>query len=279
MAAEPIIQACGLTRRYGRKTAVDGLNLAVYPGEIFGLLGPNGAGKTTTILMLMGLSEPSAGTCSVLGLSPRDKPLEIKRRVGYLPENVGFYPDMTARQNLRYVAELNRLESAEALVAENLELVGLAEAADLKVSAFSRGMRQRLGLAEVLIKSPEIFFLDEPTLGLDPDGIDRMLDLIADLSAARKLTVVLSSHLLHLVERVAHRVAILKKGRLMASGRIADLAAEAGLEPNLPAVYRHYFNAPEGPCSVRAGVTSEHLSRVQAESLSRLVADADSESP
>ena len=278
MAGEPVIQACGLTRRYGAVTAVDGLNLSIYPGEIFGLLGPNGAGKTTTILMLMGLSSPSAGTCSVFGVSPQDNPLEIKRRVGYLPENAGFYTDMTARQNLRYVAELNRLESAEGLVGQNLELVGLAEAADLKVAAFSRGMKQRLGLAEVLIKSPEILFLDEPTLGLDPDGIDHILDLIAELSAERKLTVVLSSHLLHLVERVAHRVAILKEGRLMAAGAIADLAAQAGLQPDLPAVYRHYFNAPEGPCSVRAGVMSEHLGRVQAESLSHLVADVDSES-
>jgi len=246
MSADPVILANGLTRRYGAKTAVDGLNLSICPGEIFGLLGPNGAGKTTTILMLMGLSAPSAGNCAVFGLSPWEKPLEIKRRVGYLPENVGFYADMTARQNLRYVAELNRLESIESRAAENLELVGLAEAADLKVSAFSRGMRQRLGLAEVLIKSPEILFLDEPTLGLDPEGIDQMLTLIADLAAARKMTVVLSSHLLHLVERVAHRVAILRKGRLMACGAIADLAAEAGLEPNLPAVYRHYFNLPPG---------------------------------
>lgn len=239
-----VIETRGLSKRYGRLKAVDNLNLRVRPGEVFGLLGPNGAGKTTTILMLLGLTEPSAGTARVFGLSPSDQPLEIKRRVAYLPENVGFYGDLSARRNLVFVAELNGLAGPEAAgaVEESLAAVNLAGAADRRVGTFSRGMRQRLGLAELLVKSPEIMFLDEPTLGLDPEGIDQILDLLAGLSAERGLTVLLSSHLLHLVERVAHRVAILKSGRLMAQGSVADLAGSAGLEPDLPLVYRHYFH-------------------------------------
>lgn len=240
----PVIETKDLTRRYGPVTAVDGLTISVGRGEIFGLLGPNGAGKTTTILMLMGLSERSSGQARVLGFDPAENPLEIKRRVGYLPENVGFYPDLSARQNLRFVAELNGLAGTELEGALNraLEAVGLTDAADRRAAVFSRGMRQRLGLAELLVKSPQIVFLDEPTLGLDPDGIDQMLGLIAELAEKQGLTVLLSSHLLHLVERVAHRVAILKKGRLMAAGPVAELAEAAGVENNLPAVYRRYFH-------------------------------------
>ena len=239
-----VIETRGLTKRYGQKTAVNNLNLCIGAGEIFGLLGPNGAGKTTTILMLMGLTVPDAGEALVLGLSPFKNPLEIKRRLGYLPENVGFYGEMTARQNLNFVSELNGLtgQARNKAVGEALNLVELASDADRPVSGFSRGMRQRLGLAEVLMKEPEILFLDEPTLGLDPEGIEKILSLIADLSADKGLTVVLSSHLLHLVEDLAHRVAILKAGHLMAAGTVGGLAGAAGLAPNLPAVYRHYFN-------------------------------------
>jgi ABC-2 type transport system ATP-binding protein len=156
---------------------------------------------------------------------------------------MGFYGDMTAWENLAYVAELNRLERPEGLLADNLKLVGLYEVRDRLVSAFSRGMRQRLGLAEVLIKKPKLIFLDEPTLGLDPDGIATMLGLIERLPKEMGLSVVLSSHLLHLVGRVAHRVAILKKGRLLAMGAVEELAGEAGLAPDLEEVYRHYFRA------------------------------------
>ncbi len=240
----PVIRARGLTKRYGRLTAVDGLDLSVEPGEVFGLLGPNGAGKTTTILMLLGLSEPTSGEARVFGLDPVDHPLEIKRRTGYLPENPGFYADLTARQNLRFVAALNRLTgpAGEAAIEGALVSVGLTEAADRRAGTFSRGMRQRLGLAEVLLKSPDLLFLDEPTLGLDPDGIEWLLDLIVELSRGRGLTVVWSSHLLHLVERVADRVAIVRRGRLAALGSPADLAAAAGLTGGLTEVYRHYFH-------------------------------------
>ncbi|MDR2141568.1 MAG: ABC transporter ATP-binding protein [Deltaproteobacteria bacterium] len=240
---ENVVETNNLTKRYGRETVVSGLNLLVRAREIFGFLGPNGAGKTTTLLMLLGLSEPSSGEARVLGLDPVKEPLKVKSQVGYLPENMGFYGDLTAQENLEYVAELNRLTHVQEIMAETLKLVGLWEARDRLVGTYSRGMRQRLGLAEVLIKKPKLIFLDEPTLGLDPEGIATMLDLIERLPREKGLTIILSSHLLHLVARVAHRVAILNRGHLLALGSIEELAQEAGLEPNLEEVYRRYFRA------------------------------------
>jgi ABC-2 type transport system ATP-binding protein len=195
--------------------------------------------------MLLGLSLPSGGKVSVLGYDPVAEPLQVKSRVGYLAENMGFYGDMTAKENLAYVAALNRLKDPPDKIAEVLELVGLAGDADRLVGEFSRGMRQRLGFAEVLVKDPKIAFLDEPTLGLDPDGIATMLEMITRLPRERGLTVILSSHLLHLVERVATRVGILRKGRLLAQGSVKELAEATGLQENLEAVYSHYFHRGE----------------------------------
>ncbi|HEX6513818.1 MAG TPA: ABC transporter ATP-binding protein, partial [Chloroflexota bacterium] len=157
-----LVETQHLTKRYGERTAVDDLNLALEEGEIFGLLGPNGAGKTTTILMLLGLTEPTEGKATVAGLDPQHEALKVKRVVSYLPENVGFYDDMSAVANLRYTAELNRIgrKEAEVLIEEALVDVGLAERAFDKVGQFSRGMRQRLAIADVLIKRPRLAFLD-----------------------------------------------------------------------------------------------------------------------
>ncbi|MDR1872254.1 MAG: ABC transporter ATP-binding protein [Deltaproteobacteria bacterium] len=241
---EYVVETNELTKRYGRETVVKGLNLKVRAGEIFGFLGPNGAGKTTTLLMLLGLSEPSSGWARVLGHDPVKEPLAVKSKVGYLPENTGFYGDLTARENLEYVANLNRLVDFERRLEETLTLVGLIEVQKRLVSTFSRGMRQRLALAEVLIKKPGLVFLDEPTLGLDPEGITTILELIARLPVELGVSVILSSHLLHLVDKVAHRVAILNKGRLLAMGSVAELAQAVGLsEPNLEEVYQKYYKA------------------------------------
>jgi len=167
-----VIETQDLSKHYGPVIAVDGLTLTLPKGEVFGLLGPNGSGKTTTILMLLGLTEPTSGAVRVLGYDPSRHPLEVKRRVGYLPDSIGFYDDLTARENLRYTARLNGLPraEAEARIDEVLARVGVASVADRRVGAFSRGMRQRLGLAEVLLKRPEIAILDEPTAGLDPEA-------------------------------------------------------------------------------------------------------------
>lgn len=248
MATQPVIETKGLTKYYGQQAAVDGLSLDVQQGEIFGFLGPNGAGKTTTILMLLGLTEPSRGEARVCGFNPTREPLKVKRLVGYLPENVGFYQDMSARENLRYVARLNDIpdEVSSQKIDEALGIVGLSEDAERRVGTFSRGMSQRLGIAEVLIKDPRVCFLDEPTLGLDPDGAIRMIDLIARLSRERKITMLICSHNLDQVQKISHRVGIMIKGKLVAVGPMEQLAKEKlGLgkqKYTLEQIYMKYFH-------------------------------------
>ncbi len=222
------IETRDLTKRYGDVTVVDRLNLHVKEQEVFGLLGPNGAGKTTTILMLLGLTEPAAGTVRVFDYNPIREPIKVKRVVGYLPEVVGFYDSLTARENLRFIADLNNLSPAETekRIDETLQLVGLTEERDMVISKFSRGMRQRLGIADVLIKQPKLVILDEPTSGLDPQGINQLLDLIAGLPG-KGTSVLLSSHQLHQVQRVCHRVGILSKGKMVVEGAIEQLGREA----------------------------------------------------
>jgi ABC-2 type transport system ATP-binding protein len=227
---EPVIRTEQLTKRYGELTAVDSLDLQVWAGEVYGLLGPNGAGKTTTILMLLGLSEPTSGQARVLGLDPSRKPLEVKRRVGYLPDNAGFYGEMSGRANLRYTARLNRLSSqvTEPRIQSLLDQVGLAEVADRRVDTYSRGMRQRLGIADALVKDPQVLILDEPTVGIDPQGVTEILALIRGLAEQRGIAVLLSSHLLSQVQSVCDRVGIFSLGRLVAQGTVADLGRVAG---------------------------------------------------
>jgi ABC-2 type transport system ATP-binding protein len=222
------IETTGLTKHYGSFVAVGGLDLAVREGEVFGLLGPNGAGKTTTILMLLGLTEPTAGTARVLGCHPTREPLKVKSLVGYLPDAVGFYEDMTARENLVYTAELNSIPRAiaRARIDALLERVGLAEVGDKRVGQFSRGMRQRLGIADVLLKNPRLIILDEPTIGLDPEGTRSLLDLVRRLSDEEGITVLVSSHLLEQVQRICDRVGIFVSGKMVAMGPIAQLGEQ-----------------------------------------------------
>ncbi len=223
-----LVETQQLTKKYGERTAVDALNLTLEEGEIFGLLGPNGAGKTTTILMLLGLTEPTEGTATVAGFNPQRDGLKVKRIVSYLPENVGFYEDISALANLRYTAELNRIrrKEAEELIEEALEEVGLADRAFDKVGTYSRGMRQRLAIADVLIKRPRLAFLDEPTLALDPDGVNQMLELILKLRRERGMTILLSSHLLEQVQRICDRIGIFVKGKMVALGGIEELGMQ-----------------------------------------------------
>jgi ABC-2 type transport system ATP-binding protein len=180
-----IIETEELTKVYNGQTAVDHLSFSVQEGEIFGFLGPNGAGKTTTLLMLLGLSEPTSGKATVLGLNPVRDPIKVKRQVGYLQENMGFYRDLNARQMLKFIGELNGIvgDALDERIEKAIETVGLLNEAEKKIDAYSRGMRQRLGIAEILVKDPNVAFLDEPTLGLDPDGTNRMISLIEKLVA------------------------------------------------------------------------------------------------
>lgn len=247
MKGQIIVETEDLTKRYGSQIAVDRLNIKIEEGEVFGFLGPNGAGKTTTILMFLGLTEPTSGRAKVIGFDPTREPFKVKERVGYLPENVGFYDDMDARQNLRYISKLNRIpdEASEKRIDYWLEMVGLSGEASKKVGTYSKGMRQRLGIAEVLIKEPKLVFLDEPTIGLDPDGTNRMLDLIQSLSREKKITLFLSSHLLDQVQRICDRVGIMINGNLVAIGPIEELAKrKLGLNQQdytLEEIYMKYF--------------------------------------
>ncbi|MDN5347937.1 MAG: type transport system ATP-binding protein [Clostridia bacterium] len=223
-----IIEAKNLSKHYGPVIAVDKLNLSIYEGEIFGLLGPNGAGKTTTILMILGLTEPTEGKVLVAGHDATREPLAVKSIVGYLPDNVGFYNDLTGRENLAYTAALNRIprEEADRRIARALQIVGLEKEADRRVREYSRGMRQRLGIADVMIKNPRVAILDEPTLGIDPKGVQELLALIVRLSRQEGLTVLISSHQLHQVQQICDRVGIFVQGKLLVEGPIASLGRQ-----------------------------------------------------
>jgi len=243
--SETIIELVDLTKKYRLFTAVDHINLTVRKGEIFGFLGPNGAGKSTTILMMLGLTEPTEGSVRVCGIDPERHPLEVKRRVGYLPEDVGFYDNRDGVFNLIYTARLNSIpeDEAKTRALELLQMVGLKDAAKKNAGQYSRGMRQRLGLADVLIKNPEIAILDEPTSGIDPQGVNFFLNLILKLRDEHGLTVLFSSHNLHQVEEVCDRVAIFNSGKLQAVGNIEALSNQIFGESghNLEEIYNCFF--------------------------------------
>jgi ABC-2 type transport system ATP-binding protein len=225
--SDNLIEAKNLVKRYDGTTVVKGVSFSVAPGEIFGLLGPNGAGKTTTILMLLGLSDITEGQARVVGYDPVREPLSVKRRVGYLPDQVGFYDNLTAADNMRYMARLIGLTPVqrEQRIKSSLEHVGLTEVADKRVTTFSRGMRQRLGLAEILMKDAQIAILDEPTSGLDPQATVELLAIIRNLKQ-HGVSVLLSSHLLDRVQSVCDRVALFNEGRIVLIGTVAELGRQ-----------------------------------------------------
>jgi len=225
--SENVIETQNLTKRYNGTAVVKGISFNVARGEIFGLLGPNGAGKTTTILMLLGLSDISDGQARVLGYDPVREPLAVKRRVGYLPDQVGFYDNLSAADNMRYTARLIGLDRAERerRIHDALVHVGLADVVDKRVQTFSRGMRQRLGLAEILMKDAQIAILDEPTSGLDPQATAELLQIIRNLKT-RNVTVLLSSHLLDRVQSICDRVALFNLGNIALLGSVAELGRQ-----------------------------------------------------
>jgi len=273
--SEPVISARGLTKRYGEAVVVDALDFDILKGETFGLLGPNGAGKTTTILMMLGLTDVSAGTVMVAGHDPVRQPLEVKRRVGYLPDLVGFYDHMTAVENLTYTARLMGIgrDVREMRIAEALGRVRLSDVANKTVATFSRGMRQRLGLAELIMKRPEIAILDEPTSGLDPQSTHEFLDMIGGLKR-EGVTILITSHLLDQVQRLCDRVALFRGGNILVMGTVPDLARQvlgAGFVVDVEAAA-----APGKELATRLGAIAGVLNvRQTAESTYRLTADHD----
>jgi ABC-2 type transport system ATP-binding protein len=224
------IEARGLSKRYGARNALDGLTFATNPGEVVGLLGPNGAGKTTTIRLLTTILEPTAGTFAVAGI-PGDRPTEIRRRIGVLPESAGYPQRQTGAEYLRYAARLfgrNRRDARE-VTDRLLGDVGLGDRAGARISSYSRGMKQRLGIARALINDPAVVFLDEPTLGLDPAGQREILATIGEIAVRRNATVVLSTHTLTEVEQVCGSVLILDRGKLRAAGPIGEVVGAGSL--------------------------------------------------
>jgi len=247
MDQKSVIETHELTKIYLNHTVVNNLSFSVKEGEIFGFLGPNGSGKTTTLLMLIGLTEPTKGWARVADYDPTREAIKVKRTVGYVPENIGFYSDMDAKENLQFLARLNNIPDSVSSkkIEEALENVGLKDDANKITGAYSRGMRQRLAIAEILIKEPKIVFLDEPTLGLDPDGTSRIIQHIQSLSREKNITVLLSSHDLKQVQKISDRIGIMINGKMIALGTIEQLAKEklgiGNKEISLDDVYMKYF--------------------------------------
>ncbi len=225
MDGENLVETRGLTKLFGGAvTAVDRLDLNVRRGEVYGFLGPNGAGKTTTLRMLLGLARPSSGTALVAGYAPGDR--RGLARLGALVESPAFYPYLSGRENLRVIADMSGAPAAR--IDQVLEQVDLAPRARSRYSTYSMGMKQRLGVAAALLKDPELLILDEPTNGLDPQGMVDMRNLIVELGKGRR-TVLVSSHLLGEVQQMCTRVGVIQKGRLLKEASIADLLGESGL--------------------------------------------------
>ena len=222
-----VIELTGLTKKYGDFTAVNDLNLQIRKGEIFGLLGPNGAGKSTTILMMLGLTEPTTGSVKVCDIDSTTHPIEVKRKVGYLPEDVGFYEDMTGIGTLVYTAALNGIRRKEAREkAERLlDQIGLGKEADKKAGKYSKGMRQRLGLADVLIKSPEVIILDEPTSQLDPIAASDFLETVKKINRDIGTTVIITEHRLQDIVPYADKAFVMDKGNVFLEGSPREIGA------------------------------------------------------
>ena len=227
MKDEYVLKVDNLTKVYPNgKIAVDNVSFAIKRGEIFGLLGPNGSGKTTTILMLLGMLDPTKGEISVLGYNPLISPLQIKRKVSYLPDSVGFYTNLTAYENIDYTTQFLNLDGKERnnRIEAALKKMRLYKKRNDKVKTFSHGMQQRLGLAEILIKQPTIAILDEPTQGLDPESVSEFLNIIKSFRDEYRMSVILSSHQLNQVQSVCNEVGLFSNGKLISHGSVNQLS-------------------------------------------------------
>lgn len=223
MNSEKIIEVHGLTKKFKNITAVNELNFTVYKGDIFGFLGPNGAGKSTTIRMLLSLIKPTSGSIRIFGKSLKKQRPEILKKTGAIVEKPDFYLYLSAYQNLEVLAKISGIHPAKKRIFEMLELVKLTGRADSKVKTFSHGMKQRLGIAQALLHDPELIILDEPTTGLDPQGMKEVRDLIVHLAKEQGKTILLSSHILKEIEEVATRMLIINNGRTQVEGEVSSL--------------------------------------------------------
>jgi ABC-2 type transport system ATP-binding protein len=218
-----MIRAIGLTKDYGSRRAIENLTFEAKQGEVVGFLGPNGAGKTTTMRILTGYMPPTYGTAQVAGFDILEDSIEVRRRVGYLPETVPLYPDMTVFDYLKFMADLRHIPNSDAIVDEALDMVHMEKRAEGYISNLSKGMRQRVGLAQALLHKPEVLILDEPTIGLDPAQVVEIRSVIRD--AGKERTVLLSTHILSEAQQLCDRVLIINKGRIVAEDTPENLQA------------------------------------------------------
>ena len=223
MEKEKVIEVKGLTKRYKNLTAVDNLDLNVHRGDVFGFLGPNGAGKSTTIRMLLTLIKPTSGSIKIFGKSMPQNRIEILKKIGAIVEKPDFYLYMTAYKNLEILGKISGADISKNNIMRLLEMVGLSERYNSKVKTYSHGMKQRLGIAQALLHDPELIILDEPTTGLDPQGMKEIRELILHLSKEQNKTVLLSSHILREVELIATRMIIINKGKTKVEGTVDEL--------------------------------------------------------
>jgi ABC-2 type transport system ATP-binding protein len=224
-----MIKLVSLTKRYGKLIAVNGINLEVAQGEVFGFLGPNGAGKTTTIKMMAGLLQPTGGTAIIGGYDIRQEPLKAKFITGFIPDRPFLYEKLTATEFMNFVANLYEMHDTKSRISELLDLFGLSEWAHELVENFSHGMKQRLVMASSLLHRPKVLVVDEPMVGLDPRGARLVKDIFKDL-ASKGVTVFMSTHTLEIVEQMCTRVAIINKGDIIAEGSVEDLGRMASMQ-------------------------------------------------
>lgn len=231
------IQISGLSKRYGDFVALDGLTLEIEQGQVFGFLGHNGAGKTTTINILTTLLEPSSGKAAVLGCDVVKQSMQARSHIGYVPENVRLYDTMTARDNLRFFARLSGIQKPDAVIESTLQLLDCPELAEKQVGAMSKGLRQRVGLAQAILHRPGVLFLDEPTSGLDPYGIKTLRDLITKLNRQLGMTIFMNTHLISEVSKTCTAIAVLSHGKLVYTDSISAVMARFGDDKSLEDLY------------------------------------------
>jgi ABC-2 type transport system ATP-binding protein len=233
----PIISIDRLTQTFDGVTAVDALTMNIAAGEVFGFLGHNGAGKTTTVQMLTTLARPSSGTAQVAGHDIRTDPLAVRRQIGYVPENVRLYDTLTAQENLLFFARLSGIADPAKRVRETLALLDSADLAPRRVGGFSKGMRQRIGLAQAILHQPKVLFLDEPTSGLDPMGIKLLRDLILLLNRDLGMTIFMNTHLISEIAKTCTSIGVLSHGKLVFHDRIEAVTARYGDDTALEDLY------------------------------------------
>jgi len=235
--SEYAIQASGLSKRYGINTALLDLNLEISSGEVFGLLGHNGAGKTTTVNLLTTLLEPTAGQVVINGINSAEYPNEVRRVIGYLPENVQFYDNLTTMENLRFFARLSGLTKPDIRIREVLEYLDFNDHDHERVGSFSKGMRQRVGIAQAILHAPSVLFLDEPTSGLDPEGVHQLRDVIVRLNQELSMSVFMNTHLLSEVTKTCTSIGILRKGELAYHDSLTATLEAFPREESLESIY------------------------------------------